>query len=408
MRKTKLVSEHLGRGGLTETPADPLPNEDIRASEMEQRVMVIGIGGAGSNAINNMIRLQLQGVDFMAVNTDAAALRHSLASQRIQLGVNITRGLGAGSRPDIGRAAAIEALPNLIEHIKGARIAFIVAGMGGGTGTGAAPVVAKACRDLGILTVGIVSKPFQFEGIMRMRLADAGIKEIEQCVDTLIVSPNQNLFLIANEKTTFADAFSLADDRFYFGVRSITDLITTAGLINLDLADVRAAIGGMGKAAMGVGEGEGDNRALNAAEAAIANLLADDASMKSASGVLINITGGHDMSLFEVDEAANRIRAEVDEETHIIFGAVFDESLKGRVRISVIAAGIMNAKECADAQRPVFLDAVVSGLGSVTYLFRSKRYGYPHASPIAALRSDWVRIGQDFRKAVEQVHGTRN
>ncbi|MEK7819679.1 MAG: cell division protein FtsZ, partial [Pseudomonadota bacterium] len=316
---------------------------------LRPRITVIGVGGAGGNAVNNMIRLELQGVDFVVANTDAQALRHSQAGKQLQLGAGLTQGLGAGSRPDVGRAAAEEALENIIEELKGTHMAFVAAGMGGGTGTGAAPIIAKACRDLGILTVGVVTKPFQFEGVNRMRLADAGIQELEQHVDTLIVIPNQNLFRIANEKTTFADAFSIADDVLYSGVRSVTDLMVMPGLINLDFADVRAVMGEMGKAMMGTGEADGERRALDAAEAAIANPLIDDASMKGARGVLINITGGRDMTLFEVDEAANRIRTEVDEDAHIIFGAAFDQNLEGRIRVSVVATGI-NA--VAATQRP--------------------------------------------------------
>ncbi|MBM3565362.1 MAG: cell division protein FtsZ, partial [Alphaproteobacteria bacterium] len=278
-------------------------------NELRPRITVIGVGGAGGNAVNNMIRLELQGVDFVVANTDAQALRHSHAGKRLQLGTGLTQGLGAGSRPDIGRAAAEEAMQAIVEEIKGTHMAFVAAGMGGGTGTGAAPIIAKACRELGVLTVGVVTKPFQFEGVNRMRLADAGIQELEQHVDTLIVIPNQNLFRIANEKTTFADAFAIADDVLYSGVRSVTDLMVMPGLINLDFADVRAVMSEMGKAMMGTGEADGERRALDAAEAAIANPLIDDASMKGARGVLINITGGRDMTLFEVDEAANRIRS---------------------------------------------------------------------------------------------------
>jgi cell division protein FtsZ len=320
-----------------------LPSAAADPAELRPRITVIGIGGAGGNAVNNMIRLELQGVDFIVANTDAQALRHSRAEKRIQLGVGVTQGLGAGARPDLGRAAAEEALPAIVEQIKGTHMAFIAAGLGGGTGTGAAPIIAKACREHGVLTIGVVTKPFQFEGPNRMRLADAGLQELEGHVDTLIVIPNQNLFRIANEKTTFADAFAIADDVLYSGVRSVTDLMVMPGLINLDFADVRSVMSEMGKAMMGTGESEGERRALDAAEAAIANPLIDDASMKGARGVLINITGGRDMTLFEVDEAANRIRAEVDEDAHIIFGAAYDESLEGRVRVSVVATGIRSA-----------------------------------------------------------------
>jgi cell division protein FtsZ len=325
-------------------------------AELRPRITVLGIGGAGGNAVNNMIRLELQGVDFIVANTDAQALRHSRAAKRIQLGVGVTQGLGAGARPDLGRAAAEEALAQIVEEIKGTHMAFIAAGLGGGTGTGAAPIIAKACRESGILTVGVVTKPFQFEGPNRMRLADAGLQELEQHVDTLIVIPNQNLFRIANEKTTFADAFAIADDVLYSGVRSVTDLMVMPGLINLDFADVRSVMSEMGKAMMGTGESEGERRALDAAEAAIANPLIDDASMKGARGVLINITGGRDMTLFEVDEAANRIRAEVDEDAHIIFGAAYDESLEGRVRVSEVATGIRSAAAAASESSRRFLN----------------------------------------------------
>jgi cell division protein FtsZ len=310
------------------------------AVELKPRITVIGVGGAGCNAVNNMIRSQLEGVDFLVANTDAQSLRQSRADRRIQLGTHVTQGLGAGSRPDIGRAAAEEAIDEIAGEFKSVNMVFIAAGMGGGTGTGAAPVIARAAREMGILTVGVVTKPFHFEGSRRMRLAESGIQELEQYVDSLIIIPNQNLFRIANEKTTFADAFAMADEVLYSGVRSVTDLMVMPGLINLDFADVRAVMSEMGKAMMGSGEASGDRRALDAAEAAIANPLLDDTSMKGAKGVLINITGGNDMTLFEVDEAANRIRAEVDEEAFIIFGSAFDESLNGRIRVSVVATGI--------------------------------------------------------------------
>ena len=322
--------------------------KDAETTELKPRITVVGVGGAGGNAVNNMIRSQLEGVDFLVANTDAQALGQSRAEHRIQLGTHITQGLGAGSRPDVGRAAAEEAMDDIVAQLRGANMAFIAAGMGGGTGTGAAPVVARAARELGILTVGVVTKPFHFEGVHRMRLAEAGIQELAEFVDTLIIIPNQNLFRIANEKTTFADAFSMADEVLYSGVRGVTDLMVMPGLINLDFADVRAVMGEMGKAMMGTGEAAGERRALDAAEAAIANPLLDDTSMKGAKGVLINITGGPDMTLFEVDEAANRIRSEVDEDAYIIFGSAFDESLDGRIRVSVVATGI----ESVAGQRP--------------------------------------------------------
>jgi cell division protein FtsZ len=301
---------------------------------------VIGVGGAGGNAVNNMIQTNLDGVEFLITNTDAQALSQSLCDRRIQLGRNITQGLGAGSRPDIGRAAAEEALDEILTDIEGQHMVFITAGMGGGTGTGAAPVIARAAREAGILTVGVVTKPFHFEGVHRMRLAETGINELTQYVDTLIIIPNQNLFRVANEKTTFADAFKMADDVLNSGVRGVTDLMVNPGMINLDFADIRAVMSEMGKAMMGTGEAEGEGRAVAAAEAAISNPLLDDVSMKGARGVLINITGGMDLTLFEVDEAANRIRDEVDPEANIIFGSTFDQALEGRMRVSVVATGI--------------------------------------------------------------------
>ena len=309
-------------------------------SDLKPRITVIGVGGAGGNAVNNMIRSKLEGVDFIVCNTDAQALGQSLSDKRIQLGLGATRGLGAGSRPDVGRVAAEEALEDVIEGMKGSHMLFITAGMGGGTGTGAAPVLARAARELGILTVGVVTKPFHFEGIQRMRSAEKGLEELQQFVDTLIVIPNQNLFRIANEKTTFADAFKLADDVLHSGVRGVTDLMIMPGLINLDFADVRSVMGEMGKAMMGTGEATGERRAIEASEAAISNPLLDDVSMRGARGVLINITGGLDMTLFEVDEAANRIREEVDTDAQIIFGSTFDERMEGIMRVSVVATGI--------------------------------------------------------------------
>ncbi|MPZ08879.1 MAG: cell division protein FtsZ [Kiloniellaceae bacterium] len=308
--------------------------------DLSPRITVIGVGGAGGNAVNNMIQTNLDGVEFLITNTDAQALSQSLCDRRIQLGRNITQGLGAGSRPDIGRAAAEEALDEILTDIEGQHMVFITAGMGGGTGTGAAPVIARAAREAGILTVGVVTKPFHFEGVHRMRLAETGINELTQYVDTLIIIPNQNLFRVANEKTTFADAFKMADDVLNSGVRGVTDLMVNPGMINLDFADIRAVMSEMGKAMMGTGEAEGEGRAVAAAEAAISNPLLDDVSMKGARGVLINITGGMDLTLFEVDEAANRIRDEVDPEANIIFGSTFDHTLDGRMRVSVVATGI--------------------------------------------------------------------
>jgi cell division protein FtsZ len=320
--------------------------------ELKPRITVVGVGGAGGNAVNNMIRSSLIGCDFIICNTDAQAMKQSMCERRIQLGTGVTRGLGAGSRPDVGRIAAEEALDEIMESLGGANMVFITAGMGGGTGTGAAPVIARAAREAGILTVGVVTKPFQFEGAQRMRIAEAGIQELQKYVDTLLIIPNQNLFRVANERTTLAEAFKMADDVLYSGVRGVTDLMVMPGLINLDFADIRAVMSEMGKAMMGTGEAEGDRRAIDAAEAAISNPLLDDVSMKGAKGVLINITGGLDMTLFEVDEAANRIREEVDPEANIIFGSTFDESLEGRVRISVVATGI-DAQAMGQQPRPV-------------------------------------------------------
>src|SRR6202140_1343931 len=311
---------------------------DIR--EMKPRITVLGVGGAGGNAVNNMIAAGLEGVDFVVANTDAQALTMSKAERIIQMGVQVTEGLGAGSQPEVGRAAAEEVIDEIRDHLAGAHMVFVTAGMGGGTGTGASPVVAKAARELGILTVGVVTKPFHFEGQRRMRLAEEGILELQKSVDTLIIIPNQNLFRVANEKTTFADAFAMADQVLYSGVACITDLMVKEGLINLDFADVRADMREMGKAMMGTGEASGEKRALTAAEAAIANPLIDDSSMKGARGLLISITGGKDLTLFEVDEAATRIREEVDQDANIIVGATFDETLDGIIRVSVVATGV--------------------------------------------------------------------
>ncbi|KEG20203.1 cell division protein ftsZ [Bartonella bacilliformis Peru38] len=309
-------------------------------AELKPRITVFGVGGGGGNAVNNMINAGLQGVDFVVANTDAQALAMSKAERVIQLGAAVTEGLGAGALPEVGQAAADECIDEIIDHLADSHMVFITAGMGGGTGTGAAPVVARAAREKGILTVGVVTKPFQFEGARRMKTAEAGIEELQKSVDTLIVIPNQNLFRIANEKTTFADAFAMADQVLYSGVASITDLMIKEGLINLDFADVRSVMHEMGRAMMGTGEASGEGRALAAAEAAIANPLLDETSMCGARGLLISITGGRDMTLFEVDEAANRIREEVDADANVIFGAIDDESLEGVIRVSVVATGI--------------------------------------------------------------------
>ncbi len=309
-------------------------------TELKPRITVFGVGGGGGNAVNNMITAGLQGVDFVVANTDAQALTMTKAERIIQMGVQVTEGLGAGSQPDVGRAAAEECIDEIIDHLSGTHMCFVTAGMGGGTGTGAAPVVAQAARNKGILTVGVVTKPFHFEGQRRMRLAEEGIIELQKSVDTLIVIPNQNLFRIANDKTTFADAFAMADQVLYSGVACITDLMVKEGLINLDFADVRSVMREMGRAMMGTGEASGDGRAMAAAEAAIANPLLDETSMKGAQGLLISITGGRDLTLFEVDEAATRIREEVDPDANIILGATFDEALEGLIRVSVVATGI--------------------------------------------------------------------
>ncbi|MCM2454077.1 cell division protein FtsZ [Rhizobium sp. CG4] len=309
-------------------------------TELKPRITVFGVGGGGGNAVNNMISAGLQGVDFVVANTDAQALTMTKAERIIQMGVQVTEGLGAGSQPEVGRAAAEECIDEIVDHLNGTHMCFVTAGMGGGTGTGAAPVVAQAARNKGILTVGVVTKPFHFEGQRRMRLAEQGIQELQKSVDTLIVIPNQNLFRIANDKTTFADAFAMADQVLYSGVACITDLMVKEGLINLDFADVRSVMREMGRAMMGTGEASGEGRAMQAAEAAIANPLLDETSMKGAQGLLISITGGRDMTLFEVDEAATRIREEVDPDANIILGATFDEALEGLIRVSVVATGI--------------------------------------------------------------------
>ncbi|MCB4455931.1 cell division protein FtsZ [Leisingera sp. McT4-56] len=308
--------------------------------ELKPKITVFGVGGAGGNAVNNMIAKELDGVEFVVANTDAQALQQSSAKSRIQLGVKVTEGLGAGARPQVGSAAAEESIEQIVDHLAGAHMCFITAGMGGGTGTGAAPIIAQAARELGVLTVGVVTKPFQFEGLKRMRQAEAGVESLQKVVDTLIIIPNQNLFRLANEKTTFTEAFSMADDVLYQGVKGVTDLMVRPGLINLDFADVRAVMDEMGKAMMGTGEGEGEDRAVQAAEKAIANPLLDEISLKGARGVLINITGSHDLTLFELDEAANRIREEVDPDANIIVGSTLDTGMEGRMRVSVVATGI--------------------------------------------------------------------
>ena len=321
-------------------------------NELRPRIMVFGVGGAGGNAVNNMIEKQLEGVEFVVANTDAQALQQNQSASRIQLGVKVTEGLGAGARAEVGAAAAEESIEQIVDHLAGAHMCFITAGMGGGTGTGAAPIIAQAAREMGVLTVGVVTKPFQFEGAKRMRQAEAGVEALQKMVDTLIIIPNQNLFRLANEKTTFTEAFSMADDVLYQGVKGVTDLMVRPGLINLDFADVRAVMDEMGKAMMGTGEAEGEDRAKQAAEKAIANPLLDEISLRGARGVLINITGGYDLTLFELDEAANRIREEVDPDANIIVGSTLDPDISGVMRVSVVATGIDVSENAADIPVP--------------------------------------------------------
>jgi cell division protein FtsZ len=361
---------------------------DIR--ELKPRITVFGVGGAGGNAVNNMITAGLQGVDFVVANTDAQALTMSKAQRIVQMGTQVTQGLGAGSQPDVGAAAAQEVIDEIRDHLSGANMVFVTAGMGGGTGTGAAPVIAKTARDMGILTVGVVTKPFHFEGQRRMRTAESGIAELHKVVDTLLIIPNQNLFRVANEKTTFADAFAMADQVLYSGVACITDLMVKEGLINLDFADVRAVMREMGKAMMGTGEASGEKRALTAAEAAIANPLIDDSSMKGARGLLISITGGKDLTLFEVDEAATRIREEVDQDANIIVGATFDENLDGVIRVSVVATGIEQALISRNAAAPAATatNAVASAAAPDSRL----------ADLTARLRADNARMAERAQK----------
>ena len=359
--------------------------------ELKPRITVFGVGGAGGNAVNNMITAGLQGVDFVVANTDAQALTMSKAQRIIQMGTQVTQGLGAGSQPDVGAAAAQEVIDEIRDHLSGANMVFVTAGMGGGTGTGAAPVIAKTARDAGILTVGVVTKPFHFEGQRRMRTAEAGITELHKVVDTLLIIPNQNLFRVANEKTTFADAFAMADQVLYSGVACITDLMVKEGLINLDFADVRAVMREMGKAMMGTGEASGDKRALTAAEAAIANPLIDDSSMKGARGLLISITGGKDLTLFEVDEAATRIREEVAQDANIIVGATFDEALDGIIRVSVVATGIEQAQLARN-------NAASSSTPAATAVTPSGAPDSRLAELTARLRADNARLAERAHK----------
>ena len=393
-----------------------------QAKELKPRITVFGVGGAGGNAVNNMIEAGLDGVEFVVANTDAQALSMSSAERRIQLGASITEGLGAGARPEVGCAAAEEALDEISEHINGAHMVFITAGMGGGTGTGAAPVIARAARDQGVLTIGVVTKPFQFEGSRRMRLAEEGIRDLQQYVDTLIIIPNQNLFRVANENTTFADAFSMADQVLHSGVAGITDLMIRPGLINLDFADVRTVMNEMGKAMMGTGEASGEKRAIDAAEAAISNPLLDEVSMKGARGVLINITGGADLTLYEVDEAANRIRSEVDPDANIIVGSTLDPSLDGIMRVSVVATGIDSEErvqpapvEVTKVTRAVAGERAQPPRAAATFAASTQRQAEVAAKPEpveaeqaqpsfeVTERASGLRIGNDLREFEAEV-----
>ena len=378
--------------------------------ELKPKITVVGVGGAGGNAVNNMITSHLEGVEFIACNTDAQALSACLTDRKIQLGTTITHGLGAGARPEVGRAAAEEALEEILDSLSGSHMVFITGGMGGGTGTGAAPVIARAVREQGILTVGVVTKPFHFEGAHRMKLAEGGLEELQQHVDTLIVIPNQNLFRLANERTTFSDAFRMADEVLHMGVRGVTDLMIMPGLINLDFADIRTVMSEMGKAMMGTGEAEGDRRALEAAEAAISNPLLDDVSMRGARGVLINITGGLDMTLYEVDAAANRIREEVEGDANIIFGSTFDNSLQGRMRVSVVATGIdLPAERAAPAQAPVQEPvAEMPRLTAGSFRFQPQRaqaVPYPTQAAAAPRRPVELSPAAHLRAATEPLAG---
>ena len=369
----------------------PLNLSAPETTELKPRILVFGVGGAGGNAVNNMIDAALEGVDFAVANTDAQALQRSGTDHRIQMGAAITEGLGAGARPEVGEQAAEDSLSEICEHLQGAHMVFITAGMGGGTGTGAAPVIARAAREQNILTVGVVTKPFHFEGTRRMRIAEEGIERLQEHVDTLIIIPNQNLFRIATEKTTFAEAFSMADQVLHSGVRGITDLMVMPGLINLDFADVRTVMNEMGKAMMGTGEAGGEKRAIEAAHNAINNPLLDDVSMKGAKGVLINITGGMDMTLYEVDEAANEIRNEVDPDANIIVGSTFDEALEGTVRVSVVATGI-------DAEEAVRSPSQSRRSDNVTPVFRA-REARPQrqAEPVVRRNADAVAVNETPR-----------
>jgi cell division protein FtsZ len=370
--------------------------------ELKPRITVFGVGGAGGNAVNNMIDKSLEGVDFVVANTDAQALQQSRSASRIQLGVKVTEGLGAGARATVGAAAAEESIEQIVDHLAGAHMCFITAGMGGGTGTGAAPIIAQAARELGVLTVGVVTKPFQFEGNKRMKQAEDGVEALQKVVDTLIIIPNQNLFRLANEKTTFTEAFSMADDVLYQGVKGVTDLMVRPGLINLDFADVRAVMDEMGKAMMGTGEAEGEDRAIQAAEKAIANPLLDEISLRGAKGVLINITGGHDLTLFELDEAANRIREEVDQDANIIVGSTLDDSMEGMMRVSVVATGI----DAVDvhSEVPVPRRSLATPLTQTTRVeeIQHAERAEPKPEPIAARTAHEPSLFDAEREAAEE------
>ncbi|MGR3485178.1 MAG: cell division protein FtsZ [Paracoccaceae bacterium] len=357
--------------------------------DLKPRITVFGVGGAGGNAVNNMIRNSLDGVEFVVANTDAQALQQSDSPQKLQLGIKATEGLGAGAKPAIGATAAQESLEQIVDHLSGAHMCFITAGMGGGTGTGAAPIIAQAARELGVLTVGVVTKPFDFEGSRRMRQANEGIEALQQHVDTLIIIPNQNLFRLASEQTTFTEAFGLADDVLYQGVKGVTDLMVRPGLINLDFADVRSVMDEMGKAMMGTGEAEGPDRAIHAAEAAIANPLLDEISLLGAKGVLINITGGDDITLYELDEAANKIRSQVDPEANIIVGSTLDPSLNGMMRVSVVATGIDAVAAQAPVPQPAARPVVVAA--------------EPAPAPVEPVEDDFARMERERQAEAQRA-----
>ena len=361
--------------------------------DLKPRITVFGVGGAGGNAVNNMIEKELEGVEFVVANTDAQALQQSKSASRIQMGPKVTEGLGAGARPQVGAAAAEETIEAIVDHLAGAHMCFITAGMGGGTGTGAAPIIAQAARELGVLTVGVVTKPFQFEGNKRMRQAEEGIEALQKVVDTLIIIPNQNLFRLANERTTFTEAFALADDVLYQGVKGVTDLMVRPGLINLDFADVRSVMDEMGKAMMGTGEATGEDRAVQAAEKAIANPLLDEISLNGAKGVLINITGGYDLTLFELDEAANIIREKVDPDANIIVGSTLDPNMEGSIRVSVVATGI-DASQSNRAETPSRRP-----MGSAAPTFAPTE---PAPAPRAAVNVQVTPAPQSYQPAPQQ------